>query len=44
MEMEVEASLLGDGKYSREVFKGVPLKGKGRKKYKKLVLNLIRKG
>jgi hypothetical protein len=42
--MEVEASLFGDGKYSREVFKGVPLKSKGRKKHKELMLSLIRKG
>jgi hypothetical protein len=44
MEMEVEASLVGDGKYSKEVFKRVPLKGEGRKKYKEVMLGLIRKG
>jgi hypothetical protein len=43
MEMEVEASLVGDGGCSREVSKEVPLKGARRKRYKKVVLGLVKR-
>jgi hypothetical protein len=43
MEMEVKASLVGDGGCSREVFKEVPLKGEGRKRYEKVVLGLVKR-
>ncbi len=41
MEMEVEVSLVGDGACSRALV-NVPLKGEGGKRYKNLVLSLVR--
>jgi hypothetical protein len=40
--MEVEASQVGDGGYSREGFRSSSFKGKWRKRYKKLALDLVR--